>query len=284
MAINPSVVFQFTHGRFGWSERYWYTSNAPLSTVRFAGQELLDKRKMMLALGVLIPYAYASYDDEFRDVFGLALPEPGPNGVWNGALPPDVEQPNVSFVVRCHSGVRAGKYIYLAGVPDGSVNYPPGQPPILDVGFRNAFINFVQVLTNGQWGWKGITYDSVISPIQNVTAMVADGTSWIVTVPSTADFRAGRKAKLTNGVFTGRLHSRPNRVYLVTEVTNATTLRLDWGGADLFDLEYTGLGKLQVQNTVIWPITVADVDKIGTRKRGVGGDPPRGRQRRARSR
>lgn len=238
----------------------------------------------MLAQGVEIPYAYASFDDEFRDIILIRPPKPTDTGVWNAALSLRQEQPNGCIIARCQSGIHAGKVVYLSGIPDADTIYPPLAPPAMAGPFLGAFEAWVIALIQGGWGWKGVSYDPTISPITNVGAVISLGTTWVATVASSAGFRPGLKAKFSKGKWLGPTQPNPNRVYLIKAVPDATTVVLNWGDNTFAANSYVGEGKLQVQNTVIYPVTAVEGDKLGTHKRGVGGDPPHGRRKVPRSR
>lgn len=282
MAIRPSVFFQFKSGSQGWSERYWYTGpSSSLAIVQLQGKDLLAARSMMLATGVSIINAYASYDDEFRDVAFVELPPLGTGGIWNAGLTGDPSIPNDTVVIRCFSETRGGKFIYLSGAPDGDLNYPPLYTPAprFTPNFRAAVNNFLLQLINANWGWKGITFGAG-GPTSNVTAMVAGAQQWTVTNDlNPAGVAAGDRVKLVNAVFTGSANQRANRTYRVLSIPDATHLVLDWGGADLSGLAYVGMGKLQLGIVAVIKITNAYTDKLGTRKRGVGPGRPVGRRK-----
>jgi hypothetical protein len=289
MAVRPSVVFGFKAADQGWTERYWYTSNASLTTVLQDGISLLDLRVKLLGGGVLNTLIYASYDDVYRDVeLGVPILPNADTGLYNPAITSNSDQPNACMEVRCSSGTRAGKFIYLAGVPDSTTIWPPSQPPNLTVAYSQAFSKFVgtnnpperEALARGLWGWKGLSEDPGISPITNVTNLLRQGENWLATVASTVGFAAGKTAKLFGATFRGTQNPRGNRVYLVSEVDpGASTVTLAWGGVDLAQILWIGGGQLQVQNPTIYPIVKAIAWRLATRKRGVGPGRRRGRAR-----
>lgn len=288
MAVRPSVFFFFAYGRQSWSERYWYVGDPGLEAVAAAGNGLLLARCNMFAAGVENVGNYASYDDEFRDVFLIANKFPNPaTGFWNAGLQDRIEQPNVSLMIRCQAApARSGKVIYISGMPDNAVALPPLRPPSNQtLAFKDAINDFMALLVQQPWGWKGVSYDPAISPVTNVVSLTPAAGGWTAVVGTTVGFPAGKRAKLSNGAFVGPVPPRGNRRYLITGVNPLTnTLTLSWEGLDLSALTYGGGGSLQVQNPFIFKITKAYQEKITTRKRGVGANQPRGRVRRRPSR
>jgi len=278
--INPSVIFQFGAGNQGWSERYWAVGSSSLQQVAQWGTDLLEKRVMLMGRGVTCLNAFATYDDVFRDVWFIAKPSPNKEGIWNPLFgDEDPDQPNAVIILRCRSGDRAGKVIYLSGCPDIDIQFPPGRPPQrISAAWLAAFVAFrIELVLH--WGWKGLSYDPVISPIFDVTAITGPATAAVFAGVSTGAFEKGKRMKLTGAKFLNGIGAREiNRVYTITDVDIGNSVT---GVADTVFPTYTylGQGKMQVQNYTILPIQTAVLDKIGTRKRGVGASPPRGRRR-----
>lgn len=280
MALRPSVFFFFDSGKQGWVERYWYTSTGSLLAVAEAGKELLKKRAKMLATGIVIPNAFASYDDEFRDVQPITIPVPGAGYVWNTKLVSNPEQPNVSIMLRMFAGDRAGKMTYISGVPDDTVAFPPLYEPMMSDAWNSAFNAFRLQLINENWGWKGLTYDPLLAPTSNLLNLANAVNRWDATVVSTVGFKAGRLVKLSGADFSGTARGRGNRVYTIETVTPPDGLSLLWRGASLTGLTWLGGGQVQQQTFQLLKITEVKIEKIATRKRGVGFARPAGRRRR----
>lgn len=277
MAVRPSATFFFNSGKQGWSERYWYPSNVELATLAVPARELLRYRSKMLCRGVEIPFAYLSYDDVFRDVLPIELPLVNAEGYWNNAITSNPEQPNVALAVRCYSGTRAGKFIYLSGIPDTTVAYPPLYAPVMTGAFKSAFEAYLERLLT-IWGWKGVSYDVGISPLTTITTLAQGSGEWVATVASAAGFLSGKTVRLFDGNFTGPVNARPNRNYRITNIAG-NVITLAWGTFDGSAVGYLGGGKLQMENPAIFTIDNAVIEKITTRKRGVGWSRPLGRRK-----
>lgn len=284
MATRPSFTILFSSEQQGWSERYWYSNaSATLQQAAPDAAFLIQARALCLARGVRIPFAYLSFDDEFRDVFPTFIPEPDANGVWNAALNTDPDNPNLSIVIRCQSGVRAGKMLYLAGAPDSAINYPPlyNPAPRFTVAFNNAIEPFLQLLRNGKWGWKAISFTAGTNPTANITAMSQTAQTWVLDVDNTTGFTAGSLVKMSGVVYTGATRSQVNRNYRVGLVAPPDGMTLLWGTGNYTGVTYIGGGKVIQGAYSILPITGTIIDKVTSRKRGVGGRRPLGRRRRA---
>lgn len=281
MATRPSVFFFFNYGNQGWMERYWYSSvSAPLPTVATAGKALLLLRSKMLAKGPTIVNAYASYDDVFRDYQQVDIPAKGSTGLYNAAISIDAAQPNDCIVGRGFSGDRAGKDVFISGIPYsatiGGEQYNPDAA--LSSAFKDAWDAFRDGLI-GVWGWKAVTYDPVLAPITAIQAMAASGDAWQLTVASVVGFTVGKKVKVSGATFTGKAVNRGNRVYRVGGIGPGQTMLLNWGDADLVGLDWAEGGNVQLQAYVVLPFTGLKREKLGTHKRGVGFGRQVGRRR-----
>lgn len=270
MAIRPSVIFQFGTGTYGWSERYWHkTQSAPLDLVALNGRDLLAVRMKMMAGNVDILGAYASYDDEFRDVEFISTPTKQ-DGKWNGAFDAadaKCDMPWTSLHLRCASGVRAGKHIYLAGCPDSQLVTPTKPQGAFTVAF-DAAIDKYKLELRKNWAWKGRAYDAAISPISNITDIAAPvGGISTVTVVSTAGFNVGAPVKIKDVVYTGLF--KPNRNFRIIKIVDATHFEMGTLGGDP---EYQGGGTAQCLNFTLFPITDFTVVGTSNRKRGAGGN------------
>jgi hypothetical protein len=281
-----SAFFFFNSASQGWSERYWYDNEEtnPI-IIRAAAAELLVARCNCLAVDIRAVNAYVSFDDTFRDVYAVPLPNvPAPGSAYNNAITAKPHQPNDVLVLRMSAaGGRFGKITYLSGVPRTDLLYPPLRPPTQEpANFYDAVASFTNVLIANAWGWKGISYSGAVSPISNVTGMSAgsSGGGWVIDVESAVGFKKGQKVKLSGAKFNGTNANkpRPNRVYTVTGViSNAVSVS---SNCDFDGVTYNGEGTLQVQNYDWFKIQAVVLDKYGTRKRGVGYGRPLGRRRR----
>lgn len=281
MAVRPSVTFFFNKGKQGWSERWYYTTNATLSTVATAGAALLIARSKMLVDTVTIPWAFASYDDALRDVFPVATPSVGPTNIWNSALNQAAAQPNECIVARLFSNDRGGKFTYLSGIPNDITDGDDLYDPNIAGPWDTAFLNWVTVLVNGNWGWKGVETDPAQAVPTAISAITVATSTMTVTVASVAGFTPGKMAKIYGATFTGPPGIRPNRNYTVQSVNGgALTVTLNVpANKDYSDVDYVGGGFLQPIIYKIYTITACQADKLGTRKRGAGFGQPAGRRK-----
>lgn len=260
---------------------------------------LANARVDLLGSGVYLNRVRLSNTDKLRDARPLPVGETG-NPLSARATPDTAtltaygraDLTNVCVQLRMGQDSYKNKALYLAGVPDLLTNTSLKTVDLAAVPLwltkYNIWKGIIAPSAGGTWGFKALedqgnaTYAP--KPIKGYTSeAIAPNRMGVKLLTADTGWTAGLKIHIRGVVLLNAAYRSPVGVWTIASTladaaTGMTTYYLlnsegininnikDWGTADLVGKKY-------------YPYKFCDIIGLGTRKRGVGSNPSRGRSR-----